>query len=136
MIHLLDHDLMHDALTRAAEILGYELGRDLPEWLHPTLHFVLVWMPLTLVLIVVGMGVSLVHKRLHARRRPKPAEANAVGVEPSVVRYILRRSGRAQVGLITLGLATLPVLYATFELPKEIIKRHRLQSFSDRYRLA
>jgi ABC-type multidrug transport system fused ATPase/permease subunit len=122
MLHVFDfggHEILHDTLVSVVDMLGYGLEADLPAWLHPILHVVLIWAPLTLLLILGGRIVSLFRRR--QRRRPKLAPKARGGFQPSVMGYVLRRSGRAQLGLMALGLATMPVLYATFELPKEII---------------
>jgi ABC-type multidrug transport system fused ATPase/permease subunit len=123
MLHRFDlggHDILHDALLAVVDLMGRGLEADLPAWLHPVLHVVLIWAPLTLVLILSGRIVSF-FRRWHERRRLALAPTTRDGFEPSVIRYIIRHSGRAQLGLMALGLATMPVLYATFELPKEII---------------
>lgn len=121
MIQFPDHDLVHRILSSVVEFLGYHLGTELPMWLHPVLHLILIWAPLALLLVIVVKGVSLARKGLLRARAPRSVRPSGFGVEPSVVRYILQRSARSQLGMMALGLATMPVLYATFELPKEII---------------
>ncbi len=112
----------HDLLHRIGHFIGHEIPGEAPSWFHPLLHVVLIWAPFALLSLLTYRVLRTVWKRL--RRRPGDTLwVGPVGLGRSVFRYITRHTARDQFVLIGLGLASMPILYATLELPKLIINR-------------
>ena len=112
---------LDDLLHWVVIFIGLQLGDASPVWLHPLLHIVLIAMPLALGLLAAIAIVKGIRRHLENRhaRRPEP---DALGYLPtSVFKYIVVRSRVDQAVLISLGLLSMPILYATLELPKLII---------------
>jgi len=110
----------HALLHRIGHFLGHEIPGEAPSWLHSVLHVVLIWAPFALLCLLVYRVVRYIWNRLGRRSMDVPETASA-SLGRSVFRYITRHTARDQVFLIALGLASLPILYATLELPKLII---------------
>lgn len=115
----------HDLLHWVAHLMGHQIGEDLPFWMHPVLHIVLVGTPVAFLILVLVKIVAWLVFMLRSLRARAPAirlpSRGITGFESTIYRYILRHSGRQQLFLIALGLASMPLLYATLELPKIII---------------
>lgn len=110
-------DILHWVLS----FIGFELGNASPVWLHPMLHIVLIAVPIALGLLTAFALVKAV-RRNFANRHARRQEPDALGYLPtSVFKYIVARSRMDQAVLIALGLLSMPILYATLELPKLII---------------
>lgn len=116
-------DGYHDLLHWISHAIGHHLGEETPAWLHPVLHVVLIWAPLALLLLVAVRAASLLKRRKRRRQRSSrsPARATIPGLPVTVFGFVLRFSPRQQFALMVAGLLSMPVLYATLELPKIII---------------
>ncbi|MFD2738023.1 ABC transporter ATP-binding protein [Sulfitobacter aestuarii] len=118
-MHLLDryHLIVHDI----AALFGYEYGDAVPSWAHPFIHLILVAMPVMLVgaLIYLVLRWGLAYRS----RPPRGPEVQAPirGLDPSLVRMVLRHSRHRQALTILLSLLAMPILYVTLELPKQIV---------------
>lgn len=113
--HVFNHQIV--------QFIGGQIGEHPPVWLHWLLDLILLWTPLVLLFALLWKLVR------HLRNRTKhidkiddtgdPHEFS--GLPVSVFSYIVTFSRADQIALITLGLVSMPVLYATLELPKMII---------------
>lgn len=110
----------HNLLHRIGHLIGHEIPGEAPSWLHSVLHVVLIWAPLALLGVLFYQTVGYFWRRLRRRYTEVP-KASSAALERSIFRYITRHTARDQIGLMSLGLASLPILYATLELPKLII---------------
>lgn len=98
-------------------------GETAPVWLHLVLHTVLVWAPLFLILVAAS-GLWRALGRYRSRQRQVSEDSrtlSAFGLPKGLYSYVLRYSKREQAILVTVGLASMPILYATLELPKIIV---------------
>lgn len=118
----MEPDGYHSLVHWIAHAIGHHVSDQAPAWLHPVLHVVLIWMPLGLLALGAGYLVKALRRR---RSTPGPAAASIGGSIPGlpdgVFAFIRRHSRRDQWALAAVGLAAMPVLYATLELPKVII---------------
>ena len=110
----------HDLLHRIGHLIGHEIPGEAPSWLHPLLHVVLLWAPLGLLIV---LAYRLIRLAIDLSRRKGPIDQSLPpnGLTSSVFKLILRSTRNDQIWLITLGLVSLPILYATLELPKLIV---------------
>ena len=108
----------HDLLHRIGHVIGHEIPLDAPDWVHALLHVMLIWAPAALLAVLIYRVVLYaIRKRAMRKARARPESSSG----PSVFTFILRHSRREQGILIAFGLVSLPVLYATLELPKRIV---------------
>lgn len=115
-------DPYHQLLHWIAQAIGHHLGDETPQWVHPVLHVVLIWAPLGLTVLVVTRLTRFLCGRYRRRSRLVKHQGHQVSILPDTsIRFILRYSRGAQLGLIAAGLLSMPVLYVTLELPKTII---------------
>ncbi len=94
-------------------------------WLHVVVHVVVMYGPAALVALFLVKGVVFWRRRRQQRREREPGAVNLEGssLVPGLFSFILRRTWRHQLGLITIAALSMPVLYAALELPKTIINR-------------
>lgn len=109
---------LHVLLHEAATLVGHRIADDAPSGVHVVLHVALVWGPLAAVALTLTACLRTVvrHVRRRAAATPLP-DASGHGL----YRYILKHSRGQQALLVLGGLAAMPVLYATLELPKLIV---------------
>ena len=112
----------HDLLHRIGHLIGHEIPVEAPSWLHSLLHVVLIWVPAALGLVVTFRLIRYGWRRWQ-RRKPETADDPVVRDGESIFALILRFTRREQGILIVLGAVSLPVLYATLELPKLIVNQ-------------
>jgi len=96
-----------------------------PDWFHFILHASLIWGPLFLLVVLIFIAARA-RVRKFGNANAQDVEVLAVdlislGFQPTLFRQILRYTRQQQVWLVVGGLAAMPVLYATLELPKQII---------------
>lgn len=100
-------------------ILG-RFGDTAPAWLHLVLHTVLIWMPLFLALVLISTAIRLLFSKVaQSGRRDRPSVV--AGLPAGIYNFVLSYARQEQIILVIGGLAAMPVLYATLELPKIII---------------
>ncbi len=115
-------DLYHDLLHWVAHAIGHHMGDETPQWMHPVLHVVLIWAPLGLIVLVLTRLARYLLDRYRRKGPPVKPRGYQVSILPDTgIRFILKHSRSAQLGLIAAGLLSMPILYATLELPKTII---------------
>lgn len=91
-------------------------------WMHFVVHVVLVAMPVAFLALLLVWTVGLV--RRHFPGRPaEPSSELPTRFPDNLFGYILKHTHRQQVVLLAAALASLPLLYAALELPKQIINR-------------
>lgn len=114
----------HDLLHRIGGLIGHDIPIDAPDWLHAILHVILIWAPLALVGVLglrIGGRLANRGRRAMERAARRGAPVDAHPLPTSVFRYVIGHTRGDQLRLIALGLVSLPVLYATLELPKLIV---------------
>ncbi|MDE4193471.1 ABC transporter ATP-binding protein [Phaeobacter gallaeciensis] len=99
-----------------ADLIGFRIIENPPQWLHVVLQLVLVVAPLATLLcfliFLVQITRSVVQNRLFSVEDR---------MEFALVRRLIGLRWHEQVTVIFLGLLAQPVLYATLELPKRIV---------------
>jgi len=118
--------LLHQLVHEIGHAIGAEAGADAPAWMHHVMHLVLLWAPAALLaLLAFSLSVWLCkqYRRRQRRRARRTVReiAEVRGFERGIYRYVLRWSRQQQIFLVLLGLVSMPVLYATLELPKLIV---------------
>lgn len=122
-------DLLHSLTHGVLGFIGGQVGANPPVWIHWVLHLILLWAPFTLFAALLWIGVTYLRRR---RSRPPAPEPLAAEASPlSVFAFVLRYSRKDQLGLVALGLVSMPVLYATLELPKSIINSALADSYEE-----
>ncbi len=120
------HDFMtfctsHELILVIGNLLGTSLDPQLVKFLLPVFQFVLIVLPLFLLLIVVRT-IYLYSCGIAARiQYSSQALKNPSLVPAGMLTFVLKYSARQQMVVVGLGLLTLPLLYASLELPKMII---------------
>lgn len=93
-------------------------------WLHLVVHLVVFAGPLALLAVVVAWCLRLL-RRYHRRSAQwgdiAPADLGRNALVPGIFGYLRRQTWRSQLWLLLGAVLSLPVLYATLELPKVII---------------
>ena len=111
-----------DVLGWISGLLGHEHSKDTSSAFYVVLHVILIWAPLTLVLVVLVRVAKSIARRANISRKRSGTVLQS-GLPGSVFQLIFRHTRRDQFNLVVLGLISLPILYATLELPKRIINR-------------
>ncbi|MDD9922797.1 MAG: ABC transporter ATP-binding protein [Boseongicola sp.] len=101
--------------------IGYRLAPELPDWLHAILHVVLIGAPVGLAVVAIYWAYGRLRKRLSTRRTLAATKVTHGVLGNHVYAFILRFSRRDQIALGAVGLLAMPILYASFELPKIIV---------------
>lgn len=91
-------------------------------WMHALIHVVLVVTPLAFLILLLSWLIGIVRRRLSGWHRQPPLDV-ASPFPPSMFLYIFRHTRRTQAALLAAALASLPLLYAVLELPKQIINK-------------
>ena len=101
------------------------------------MRVVLVCAPLALVTVGLYFLVKALWNNTRARARSLPSKRTYAQGEAEIYAFVLSYSARKQAMLIAAGLLSLPILYATPELPKLIINNAlseaRPESVIDRF---
>ncbi|WP_137390398.1 ABC transporter ATP-binding protein [Rhodoligotrophos defluvii] len=93
-------------------------------WLHLVVHIVVVAGPVALLAVLIAWCLRLLRgyrRRSTQRGAAAPADLGRSALVPGVFGYLLRQTWRSQLWLLLGAVLSLPVLYATLELPKVII---------------
>lgn len=92
-------------------------------WLHLVVHIVVVGAPLALFAVLATWGLQGLHRyrRSSPQETAAPADLARSALTPSIFRYLRRQTWRSQLWLLLGATLSLPILYATLELPKLII---------------
>ncbi|WP_225769637.1 hypothetical protein [Inquilinus sp. Marseille-Q2685] len=99
---------------------------DPPFWVHLFAHVVIIAGPAGLLVLAVSWCSRRWFWARAAPSSPRPIASEqpvsgAASLPPGLFRYILQRSWRAQILLLLGAAVSMPILYATLELPKLII---------------
>lgn len=92
-------------------------------WLHLVVHVVVVGAPLALLAVLATWCLQGLRRYQRSSRREAaaPADLGRSALVPGIFRYLRRQTWRSQLWLLLGAVLSLPVLYATLELPKLII---------------
>jgi len=92
-------------------------------WLHLVVHMVVVAGPLALLTVLATWCLRVLRRTRHSilREAMAPADLGRSALVPGIFRYLLRQTWRSQLWLLLGAALSLPILYATLELPKLII---------------
>jgi hypothetical protein len=117
-----------DILHQLAIELVVRYSLDGHWWLRFVVHAVVMYGPAALALLVLAAMLRRLAPALRRGARPDgdgpgPAVLAGSSLVPGLFRYVLLRTGRQQIGLVAVAAASMPVLYATLELPKTIINK-------------
>ncbi len=111
----------HAYVHTAATSLGYEFRGASDAWVHPIAHVAVVIVPVMLLVTMAYLAMAVV---IGARSRAR-AVNRQVGAVPglhfSLFRSVMRYTKGQQCVLVLLSLMSLPLLYASMEVPKQII---------------
>ena len=94
------------------------------RWLHIIVHIVMVVMPILMVSIIAFTLFKVIRTYivfLSWSKRTKHVEASYHRIPRRLITFIKRYTFKSQVFLSLGALATLPITYASLELPKQII---------------
>ena len=90
-------------------------------WLHLVVHIVVFAGPLARVTVLATWCLRVLRRHRRAVQRSATADLGRSALVPGVFRYLRRQTWRSQLWLLLGAVLSLPVLYATLELPKVII---------------
>lgn len=91
-------------------------------WLHLVVHIVVFAGPLALLSVLAAWCLRALRRhRRSTRSAEAPADLGRSALVPGIFRYLRRQTWRSQLWLLLGAVLSLPVLYATLELPKLII---------------
>ncbi|RED47775.1 hypothetical protein [Aestuariispira insulae] len=105
-----------DILTPLHDLTEWVIGPTMQHshwWFHVVVHMSVVFVPLaflTLFLALIGHLTGRLRRAIRQR-----------SLSGHPLRYFYRHSRRAQILLLMMALASLPIFYASLELPKTII---------------
>lgn len=111
------HVLVHDT----AALFGFEYTDAVPDWMHPFVHIILMLAPALLISVVSFLMLRGALRLWQCQISSPPQVALLRGLEASLFLTVWRYSRRLQVMMIVVSLITMPILYFTLELPKQII---------------
>ena len=92
-------------------------------WLHLVVHIVVFAGPLALLAVLATWCLRTLRRYRSAILRDArvPADLGRSALVPGIFRYLRRQTWRSQLWLISGSILSLPIFYATLELPKLII---------------
>ncbi|MFW8595037.1 ABC transporter ATP-binding protein [Cribrihabitans neustonicus] len=113
----------HGYAHRIAGWLGFNYDASDPGWVHPVMHLILVLAPAILAVTLSVLLARTAHGFLKARLgQPSPGPlARVDGLHPSLVQQVWHATRARQLGLVVLSLSSMPLLYLSLELPKQIV---------------
>lgn len=114
-------DKYHIFVHNTSAAFGYEYNDTTPDWVHPFIHLILVLAPA----LLIGVGGYLIVRSFlkfwRHQKLAKPQFERIRGLHPSLFSSVLRYSKKQQALMIILSLVSMPILYLTLELPKQIV---------------
>ncbi|UWQ90371.1 ABC transporter ATP-binding protein [Rhodobacteraceae bacterium M382] len=114
-------DQYHAVVHKISSDFGYVFNDATPDWVHPFIHLILVFAPT----LLIGVGSYLIIrsglKFVQTQQLVEPQPSHVQGLGTSLFSSVLRYSKKQQVIMIALSLISLPILYLTLELPKQIV---------------
>jgi len=113
----------HLIIHSIANLLGYQYDETAPDWIHPILHFVLLFAPALLLTTISYLILKKLVSYLGKKRiRPtSPITGNIRGLDKNLFRFVYQASKKQQILVLVASLFAMPILYGTLELPKQII---------------
>lgn len=112
--------LLQDRIHQLSDSIISSVFPSSHWWMHFVVHVVLVAMPLAFLALLTTWLIGVVRRRLAGGRAEKP-QVPGSPFPPNLFAYILKHTRRTQGILLAAALASLPLLYAVLELPKQII---------------
>lgn len=113
----------HSLAHQAANYFGYSYDETAPDWVHPTLHLVLVLAPVLLVSSFAFLTVRGLYFRVKQVRATKDDQLRyrVAGLRVNLISQILLNTRQRQICLLVISLSLMPLLYLSLELPKQIV---------------
>jgi ABC-type multidrug transport system fused ATPase/permease subunit len=111
------HIFVHDV----SSAFGYDYNDATPDWVHPFIHLILVLAPALLTGVFAYLIAQGVTKFWFHEKSAKPRLEKIRGLDPGLFSSVLRHSKKQQALMIVMSLIAMPILYATLELPKQIV---------------
>ncbi len=113
----------HDIVHKIALLFEYKIDENAPDWFHPVLHFVILIAPIFLIIVVTYLFTkSAVSYYRYKSVTPKIAFSGYIrGLDKNLFRFVFDTSKKQQILLFIASLLSMPILYGTLELPKQII---------------
>lgn len=120
---MISFDTYHSVVHDVTQFFGYQYDDTAPDWIHPFIHLIFVLAPAMLVGVVVFLLIRIL---LRISQRDKVFEKQLQsqpirGLEHSLFKTVLRYSKKQQALMIMMSLISMPILYLTLELPKQIV---------------
>lgn len=111
------HAYVHDA----ASFLGYQYTDASPAWVHPFIHMIVVLTPVLLTAVAVYLIASLFIRQRQKSKNDTHPSTSVRGLYPNLSRSVFKYTRKQQAILVVLSLISMPILYASLELPKQIV---------------
>ena len=104
--------------------LGIELPNNAPDWVHPVLHLALIFTPLLFIVLIIRKISNYNIPSIIANIRIRATNNLADEVVPTGIYGFVYKNSRISQGVLLIGgVLSLPLLYASLELPKNIINK-------------
>ena len=114
-------DRYHVFVHNLSAAFGYDYNDAAPDWVHPFIHLILVLAPALLISVGLYLAIRGFLKLWKHRSTPAFHPEPIRGLEKSLFNTVLRYSRRQQALMILVSLISMPILYLTLELPKQIV---------------
>ncbi len=111
------HIFVHDV----SSAFGYDYNDATPDWVHPFIHLILVLAPALLTGVLAYLIAQGFTRFWFREKSVKPRLESIRGLDPGLFSSVLRHSKKQQALMIVMSLIAMPILYATLELPKQIV---------------
>lgn len=104
--------------------LGIELPNNSPDWVHSVLHLALIFAPLLFVVIIIrkisNYNIPIIIDNIRIQATNNVTDE----VVPTGIYGFVYKHSRISQGILLIGgVLSLPLLYASLELPKNIINK-------------
>lgn len=113
----------HIIIHSIANLLGYQYDEKAPDWIHPILHFVLLFAPVLLLTSICYLIIKNLVSYFIKRRTPtaNTIGGNIRGLDENLFRFVFQTAKKQQILVLGASLLAMPILYGMLELPKQII---------------